>query len=332
MKAAWLAILFWLGGGLLSPLASGTIPLTEKLSKRVSQSIRLDFVAAEEIASLTGLPHYLVFNLDNGEVYSSKGETEQISPASFTKIMTSQVALDLGFGDQLLTVTKTSANKIPTILGLREGEQLKLSDLLRASIATSANDAAATMAEGVASQIGLNLADFVNLMNQKASLLKMDKSHFTNPDGLDDPGQFSTLTDIAKLVVTTVDHYPEILAVAASDRDDIAKDVTHDQYYLPNWNGLLGVYPGVFGLKIAYTENAGYSTIVLAQRDGVRLAALLTGAGSYLERDLVAATLLDAGFMAKKQKPANLTRVNLNRRYKEWGDLARQIRANQDGN
>lgn len=332
MKAAWLAILFWLGGGLLSPLASGTVPLTEKLSKRVSQSIRLDFAAAEEIVSLKGLPDYLVFNLDNGWVYAAKGETEQISPASFTKILTSQVALDLGHPDQWLTATKTSVDKVPTILGLRAGEQLKLSDLLRASIATSANDAAATMAEGVASQIGLNLADFVNLMNQKASLLKMDKSHFTNPDGLDDPGQFSTLTDVAKLVVTTVDHYPEILTAAASDREDIAKDVTHDQYYLPNWNGLLGVYPGVFGLKIAYTENAGYSTIVLAQRDGVRLAAILTGASSYIERDLAAATLLDAGFMAKKQKPVNITRTNLNRRYKEWGDLARQIRANQDGN
>jgi len=118
------------------------------------------------------------------------------------------------------------------------------------------------------------------------------------------------------------------LAIAAGigDRQDIAKDTTHGRYYLPNWNGLLGIYPGVFGGKIAYTDSAGYSTIVMAERNGIRLAALLTGAKSILERDLAAAALLDAGYIANKIKPVNLTKYPLNLRYQAWGDLARQIR------
>ena len=319
-------IFFWPGKKLLSPATDFTPNLTEKIAAKVSPALPLNFTGTTTLDSLAPIPHYLVFNLDTGRVYAAKAEGERISPASFTKLLTGQVALDLGFPDQLLTATKTSVDKVPTILGLKVGEQLPLTDLLRAAIATSANDAAATLAEGVATQNGLRFSDYIALMNHKASLLKMAASHFANPDGLDDSDQYSTLTDIAKLVVNAVKNYPEIMTAAASDRQDIAKDTTHGRYYLPNWNGLLGIYPGVFGGKIAYTDSAGYSTIVMAQRNGVRLAALLTGAESILERDLAAAALLDAGYIAEKIKPVNLTKYPLNLRYQAWGDLARQIR------
>ena len=318
---------FWPEKKLFSPLTDFTPNLEEKLTTKASPPLALNLTTATALDSLAPIPHYLVFNLDNGQVYAAKAVDERLSPASFTKLLAAQVALDLGFSDQLLTATKTSVDKVPTILGLKVGEQLKLTDLLRAAIATSANDAAATLAEGVSFQNGLKLSDFISLMNQKAVLLSMDNSHFANVDGLDDPDQYSTLADIAKLVVNTAKNYPEIITAAASDRQDIEKDTTHDRYYLPNWNGLLGVYPGVFGGKIAYTEMAGYSTIVLAGRNCVRLAAILTGANSILERDLAAAALLDAGYIAEKMKPINLTKYQLNLRYKEWGDLARLIRA-----
>lgn len=323
----FLITFFWPGKKLFSPLTDFTPNLTEKLAAKVSPPLPLNFTPAATLDSLAPIPHYLVFNLENGKVYAAKAVGDRLSPASFTKLLTAQVALDLGFSDQLLTATKTSIDKVPTILGLKVGEQLKLTDLLRAAIATSGNDAAATLAEGVAAQNGLGFSDFISLMNHKAALLEMAASHFANADGLDDPDQYSTLADIAKLVVNAVKNYPEIVSAAASDRQDIEKSSTHDRYYLPNWNGLLGIYPGVFGGKIAYTDTAGYSTIVLAERNGVRLAALATGANSILERDLAAAALLDAGFIAEKIKPVNLTKYPLNIRYKAWGDLARQIRA-----
>lgn len=313
---------------IVTPLAVFTPNLEEKIKKKLSTLTLID--SGTDLASLSAIPHYLVFNLDTGKIYAKRAYKDRVSPASFTKLLSGQVALDLGYPSQLLTATKTSTDKVPTILGLRIGEQLTLIDLLRAAIATSGNDAAATLAEGVAVQNGLTFTDFVNLMNQKAALLGMTGSRFANADGLDSEAQYSTLEDIAKLVHNTYTNYPEIASASASDRADIEPELTHGKYYLPNWNTLLGIYPGVFGGKIAYTESAGYSSIVLAERNGIRLAAILTGADSIAERDLAASALLDAGFIAEKISPAKLTKNNFNPRYEEWGDLARMIRAELD--
>ena len=155
----------------------------------------------------------------------------------------------------------------------------------------------------------------------------MSHSHFVNPDGLDDQNQYSTLEDVARLVNNVQKNYPEILKAAQSDNQDIATSSSHGFYYLPNWNGLLGVYPGVSGLKIAYTEEAGYSTIVTASRENMSVVAIVSGTDSYLERDRAAADLLDAAFMTKGVLPVRVTTNMLNRRYKAWGDLARKIRA-----
>lgn len=329
MKASilWTTIVaFIFGGKLLSPVASLNPDFTAKLSARISDPPKFDLVSAKNAVGLTGI-RYLVYNLDSGKVYFANGAADKIAPASFTKVLTAQVALDLGFPDQLLTATKTSIDKIPTVLGLKIGEQFTLSELLRAAIATSGNDAAATIAEGVASQNGLNLSDFIGLMNQKATLLKMENSHFANPEGLDDLTQYSTLIDLATLVTNTVKNYPEILSAAASDREDIKKTKTHGFYYVSNWNGLLGVYPGVFGLKIAFTQGAGNSTIVLSERSRVRLAVIVTGAKSLYDRDASAASLLDQAFQIEKISPANVTQRQLKQHYQIWTDLINKTKS-----
>jgi len=318
-------IVFWPKPKLFSPQANFSLVLTPRLKAKIGPILPLDISTAKKIS--VKAPHYLVFNLDSGEVYLASGATDKISPASFTKLLTGQVALDLGTPDQLLTATKTSVDKVPTTLGLKVGEQLKLSDLLRAAIATSANDAAATIAEGIATQNGLSLPDFISLMNQKATLLKMENSHFANPDGLDDDAQYSTLVDIAILVQNTVKNYPEIMAAAAPDREDLEESSTHGFYYISNWNGLLGVYPGVFGLKIAYTENAGNSTIVLSERNKIRLAVIVSGAPTLMDRDQAAAALLDQAFATQKIPPANVTEWQLKQHYKVWTNLIQKNKA-----
>lgn len=319
-----LTLFFWPIQKPLSPQVSFTPNLENKLQTRTISQRTLDF--RESKIAKTTAPYYLAYNLDSGKVYLASSAAERIAPASFTKLLTGQVALDLALPHQLLTATKFSINKVPTILGLKEGEQLTLLDLLRASIATSANDAATTLAEAIATQNGLILTDYIRLMNQKATLLGMTASHFSNPDGLDDPDQYSTLTDIAKLVENTISNYPEIMKAAASDMDDIKITQTHGYYYLPNWNGLLGIYPGIYGLKIAYTENAGYSTIVLSKRGEQKIALILTGAETLLTRDLEAAKILDQAFQIEKIPPANITEVKLKAHYKIWNDLAAKIR------
>lgn len=311
---------------LISPFFQGP-DQTDKISKKIFPNFSLDTSKSKTISSLNNIPRYLVYNNQTNKVYYAKNANVRMAPASFTKLLSAEVALDLVPTEYMITATKASIDKVPTVLGLKEGEILSVSDLLRGAIATSANDAAQTLADGAAKAVGINNTEFIYYMNVKASLLGLKNSHFANPDGLDDQNQYSTLIDIAKIVNNVQKNYPEILEAAKSDRQDIVKTSTHGPYYLPNWNGLLGVYPGVTGLKIAYTEEAGYSTIVTAQRDGYSMVAIVSGADSYLERDLAAADLLDAGFLAEGIKPVSLNKNNLNLHYKEWGDLARQIQA-----
>lgn len=320
------ALPYFFPSDLISPFFQGP-DQTEKISQKIAPSINLDTSSAKTISSLVSIPRYLVYNNKTNKVYYAKGADIRMSPASFTKLLSAQVVLDLIPVEFLVTATKESVDKVPTILGLKEGEKLSVEELLRGSIATSANDAAQTLADGAANAVGISRAEFSYYMNAKASLLGLKNSHFVNPDGLDEQNQYSTLKDIAKLVSNVQLNYPEILKAAKSDNIDIQKTENHDHYYLPNWNGLLGIYPGVTGLKIAYTEDAGYSTIVTADREGYSMVAIVSGANSYLERDLAAADLLDAGFLAEGLKPISLNKNNLNIRYKEWGDLARKIQA-----
>ncbi len=311
---------------LLSPFAGLVDDHSSLVNKKNASPLILDFSTVRELPVLETVPRYLVYNSDSNQVYYAKNASEYFSPASFTKLLSTQVALDLIGPGASITATTNSVDKVPTILGLKAGEILSVQDLLRGAIATSANDAAQTLADGAAIANNLSPDDFIYLMNRKASFLGMKKSHFANPDGLDDQKQYSNLEDIAILVNNVQKNYPEVLIAAASDRQDIATSSAHGRYYLPNWNGLLGVYPGVTGLKIAYTEGAGYSTIVTFKEDNLSFVAIVSGTESYLERDMAAASLLDAALIAEKHSPKNISKTRINLRYKQWGDLARQIK------
>jgi D-alanyl-D-alanine carboxypeptidase len=317
---------FFFSPELISPKSSYSLDLISKLTTKISKLQKLNYSKSETLPSLNNIPRYLSYNQETGRVYAAKNRQESFSPASFTKLLTTQVALDLIDSNQHITATRTSVNKVPTILGLKPGEQLTVKDLVRASIATSANDAAQTLAEGVASLYGEPTSLFIDLMNKKAKQLDMTNSRFTNPDGLDDQKQYSNLEDMAKLIHNVQQNYPEILESAISDNQDIDKTELHDHYYLPNWNGLLGVYPGATGLKIAYTENAGYSTIVTATREGISVVVILSGADSFIERDLAATALLDQAFVVENIVPAKITSSKIKARYQIWANLATKIR------
>lgn len=311
---------------LVSPFFIGK-DQTDKISQKISGPFNLDFSKSKELTSLEKVPRYLVYNQDTGVVYYSKGADVRMSPASFTKLLSTEVVLDLVTADHKITVDQKSINKVPTILGLKTGEIIPVSDLLRGAIATSANDAAQVLADGAAEAVSISPQEFIYYMNKKATLLGMEHSHFSNPDGLDEQNQYSTLSDLSRVINNVQKNYPDILSAAKSDNQDIATTSAHGRYYLPNWNGLLGVYPGVDGLKIAYTEDAGYSTIVTSKRDKYSFVAIISGTDSYLERDRAAADLLDAAFMAEGLPAIKITTLQLNRHYKVWGDLARKIQA-----
>lgn len=259
---------------------------------------------------------YVVVDLVSGKVLAAKDSDHQVSIASLTKVMSAVVSCDLALQDELFNVSQHAANMEPTKIGVVAGQQMKLSELLDASLLTSANDATQVMAEGINRKYGEDI--FVRAMNEKALVLGLKNTHFTNPQGLDIGNSYSSAEDYAVLAAYALQNYPQINAIVGKDYQFLAADNNHKQFDLYNWNGLIGVYPGAYGVKIGNTDEAGYTSTVAAQRDGYKVLVVLLGAPGVLERDLWTGELLDMGFSKSGLKPVNISEVTLKAKYSSW--------------
>lgn len=269
-------------------------------------------------------PAYVVVNKNGDVVYSMNADTRR-SPASLTKLMTAMVVLDfIGDLGEKFEVQKESVNLEPTILMVDAGERLAVGQLLEAALITSANDGADVLARGLAKKLGGSREVFVKLMNQKAQNMNLINTRFKNPTGYDDEGQFSTARDLAKMTYYALHKYPEIKRIVALRSSSIPRTEDHKPYELPNWNALLGVYPGVDGVKIGNTEKAKHVTIVTSARGDERFLVVLLGAPDRRARDLWAAQLLNTAFSDFGIKPFRVTQEMLRARSREWGEQLRK--------
>src|SRR5207247_10767891 len=99
--------------------------------------------------------------------------------------------------DDVLTAGPYQALAAESVIGLRPGDRMTVRDLLRGLLLASGNDAAETLAVGIAG----SKEAFVRLMNERARRLGLTATHFTNPVGLDEPGNHSSASDLAKLAL-----------------------------------------------------------------------------------------------------------------------------------
>ena len=184
---------------------------------------------------------------------------EKFYPASVTKILTALTAYDLYKPDDIITVKKVINEG--QVMELVTGEKITVENLLYGTLVHSGNDAAYTLAEHYGEK------KFVNLMNQKTQKLFMKNSHFTNSNGLDDFGQYSTPFDLA-LAARELLKNPYLKKIV-STKEIIISDVDYTHFHkLTNVNKLLGEIQGIGGLKTGYTENAGENLISFYKNNG----------------------------------------------------------------
>ena len=131
----------------------------------------------------------------------------------------------------------------------------------------SANDACRALADHVSTA-------FVFRMNQRAEKLGLRNTRFADPCGHDRAGQYSTAADLARLAERVMQHQ-EYLRLARLPRLSIATLDGGRRIAFHNTNALIGRYDGALGLKTGYTERAGNCLVALAERDGVRVLAVL---------------------------------------------------------
>lgn len=272
--------------------------------------------ASPEPKTLDGA--YVVIGKDGRVVYDLNPD-ERRSPASLTKLMTAMVAIDLAGPRDIFEVETQEVGMEPTIIMVSEGEKFSRDELLQASLLTSANDAAEVLARGVAEGMGGSRELFMDFMNEKAKNLGLFNTQFKNPTGYDESGQYSTARDLAKIAYYAMTHYPIIASLVAVDELTLPETSLHKYYELPNWNGLLGVYPGLSGIKIGYTEGAGYVTAITSSRADATFMVVLLGAPDRRARDFWAVQLLNTAFADVKIAQFRLTLDHIKRRELEWG-------------
>jgi len=276
------------------------------------------FGSGEYLENLPRIRAGAVVDLVSGEVIWSMNLKQKIAPASLTKVATVMTALDITNVDYMLSVDEDASSQIPTKLGLSVGEKLTLSEAISAALLTSANDATETISESLGKEFGDGTPTFVKLVNEKLKKIGAVDSNFETSTGLDSAGHYSTIYDLAIIGHEAKANYPVISNIASQQYLRLEANGNHKVFDLPNWNALLGTYPGVNGLKIGYTEESGHSTMVTAERDGKKLIAIVVGTNSIEDRENAAATLLNYGFSKSGIEPFPINELNLVNRFEDW--------------
>ena len=270
MSRSWLALVFVLACGF----------------------VRAQDVTVPDPPKLAFKSHYLV-DFDTGAVLAQSDPDEPLPPASLTKLMTAYVVFSaLHDGririDDEAPISEKAWRTGGTRMFVEVGSHVKVEDLIHGMLIQSGNDASVALAEHVAGSVPA----FVELMNSRAEALGMTHSSFRNPTGLPAAGHVSTARDLATLARALIADFPEYYGLYSQ------REYTYNGIRQHNRNALLWRDPSVDGMKTGHTEAAGYCLVTSAQRDGMRLIAVVMGAESPKARTQGAEQLLQYGFDA----------------------------------
>ena len=276
------AISFFLTLSLLTGLL---IPFASAIEYEGVESMTVDATAA------------LLIDLDTDQVLYEQAADEQRYPASITKILTALVILENCDLDETVTFSNEAVNTLEpgaSILGARAGDQLSVRECLYALLLQSANEVANALAEHCSGSIDA----FAELMNEKARSLG---SNFANPSGLNDENHYTSAYDMA-LISQAAFSNPTFVEIDSTTYYDVPAGKL--KQYPDGWryyahhrmlkkNDSL-YYDGVIGGKTGYTSLAGNTLVTCAERDGLKLIAVVLNGHQTHYSDTKA--LFDFGF------------------------------------
>lgn len=212
----------------------------------------------------------VIIDVKSGITLFERNSDAKLLPASTTKLMTALVALEKCSLDQIVTVG--ALVKEPTTMGLQTGDNIRVRALLYGLLIASGNDAAFALAYSCAESV----SDFVREMNYRARELGLINTHFTDPAGFDDPAQYTTSRDLAKLARVAI--ASPIIAKIVSTKSTVVTDVTGAKtYFLENINKLLGEVEGIEGIKTGQTEGSQEVLVTQTTRSGNTIITVVLG-------------------------------------------------------
>ncbi|HET9075134.1 MAG TPA: hypothetical protein VFN48_11185 [Solirubrobacteraceae bacterium] len=214
--------------------------------------------------------------------------------ASTTKLMTALVVFQhVHDFSTIFTHPDWRAAPDDSQIGLVPGERMSVHDLMLALLLPSADDAAYDLAYNVGHG---SVARFVAEMNADAVALGLHHTHYANPIGFDQAGNYSSPYDLTRLAAYMLAHHPFFaravaLTHATLHTGDYVREIT-------NTDTLLGVHPWITGVKTGHTDAAGYILVSSGTRHGLTLVASVLGTTSEAARNASALALLGYGFAA----------------------------------
>jgi D-alanyl-D-alanine carboxypeptidase (penicillin-binding protein 5/6) len=224
---------------------------------------------------------YILIDAGTGMVLYEKNADDRHFPASTTKILTAIIALEKGDPEQIMKASSAAIDDIGDggmNIGINEGEEIRMNDLLNAMLIQSANDTANILAENLAP----TRQNFVDRMNARAKELGAINTHFTNPSGMQDIEHYTTARDLASMAryAMTMPKFREIVAKQSYIMPATNKHQNWDPLYTTN-NFLFEAseyFTKPTGIKSGYTIEAGSNLVASAVNDkGMELIAVIMG-------------------------------------------------------
>lgn len=240
-------------------------------------------------------PSALLMEKQTGTVLFAKDEHTPREPASVTKVMTlllTMEAIDSGAlsYDDTVTGSAHAASMGGSQIWLKEGEQMRVEDLIKAVWRRLRQRRGRRARRAVWQARG----GFVARMNERAKELGMNDTHFVNCTGLPADGHVTSAYDIALMSRELIWRHPDIRRFTTIWMDSLRGGAS----MLVNTNKLVRFYPGATGLKTGSTDSAKYCISATAEKDGMELIAVILGGSTSDKRFSDAKALLNYGFAA----------------------------------
>jgi len=241
----------------------------------------------------------VLIDAQSGKVLYSKNMDEQLEPASITKILTAYIGIERLDLSDTVVASDTAIDEVPRYashIAIDYDEELNVKDLLYAVMLPSANDAANVIAESVSG----DLDSFADLMNQYVDSLGLQNTNFTNSNGLPDDDHYTSAYDMAMITRMAIqnDVFSQIYSTTSyttgvTNKKDEPRVFANGNLLIQNgkYN-----YEYAVGGKTGYTDEARFTCVTVAEKDGLTLIGVLLKNSSAEDRYEDMPKLFDYGF------------------------------------
>lgn len=221
----------------------------------------------------------ILMDADSGAILYAKNIHEQLYPASTTKLLTCLIATEQCSMDEIVTFSHEAVFDTPrdsNHIAMDVGYELTMEQCLNAILIASANECAFAVAEHIS---GTTWQDFAEIMNTRAKELGCVDSNFVNPNGLPDDDHYTSAYDLA--MIGRAFFANELLCkISSSLRLDIPETPKQPKHVIENArNQLLPgkpyAYEYLVGSKTGYTDAARSTLVSCAEKDGMKLIAVV---------------------------------------------------------